>query len=55
VTALVGDPLWSNAKGSEAFDEYCYRTVSIRMLALLEANIVAVVVRDYEDIPCVIS
>jgi hypothetical protein len=50
VTALVGDPLWSNAKGGEPFDEYRYCTVSIRMLAFLEPYVVAEVVLDYEDI-----
>jgi hypothetical protein len=47
VTALVGDPLWSNAKGGELFDKYGYCTVSIRMLALLEPYVVAEVVLDY--------
>jgi hypothetical protein len=50
VTALVGDSLWSNAKGGEPFDKYGYCSVSIRMLALLEPYVVAEVVLDYEDI-----
>jgi hypothetical protein len=54
VTALVGDPLWSNAKGSEPVDKYGYCTVSIRMLALLEPYVVAEVVLDYEDILSII-
>jgi hypothetical protein len=39
VTALVGELLWSNAKGGEGFDKYDYCTASIRMLASLEPNI----------------
>jgi hypothetical protein len=48
VTALVGDPLWSHAKGGELFDKYGYCTVSIRILALLEPYIVAEIVLDFE-------
>jgi hypothetical protein len=49
LTALVGNPLWSNAKGSEPFGECGYCTVSIRRLALLELNIVAEIVLYYYD------
>jgi hypothetical protein len=50
VTALVGDPLCSNAKGGEPFSMDGYCTVSIRVLALLEPHVVAEVFLDYEDI-----
>jgi hypothetical protein len=55
VTALVGDPLLSHAKGSDPFDEYGCCTVSIRVLALFEPNIAAVVVLYYQYILGVIN
>jgi hypothetical protein len=50
VTALAGNPLLSHAKGSEPFDEHGCCTVSIRVLALLQPNVVAVVILDNQDI-----
>jgi hypothetical protein len=41
VTALVGNPLLSHTKGSEQFEEYGCYTVIIRVLELLEPNVVA--------------
>jgi hypothetical protein len=55
VTALVGNPLLSHVKGSEPFDEYGCCTANIRILALLEPNVVAVVILDNQDILGVIN
>jgi hypothetical protein len=55
VTASVGNPLLSHAKGSEQFDENGCCTVSILVPTLPEPNIVAVVILDNQDILGVID
>jgi hypothetical protein len=55
VTALVVNPLLSHAKGSEPFDEHGCCIVSIRVLALLEPNVLAVAILDNQGLYGVIN
>jgi hypothetical protein len=55
MTALVRYPLLSHTEGSEPFNEYGCCAVIIRVLALLELNVVAVVILDNQDILDIIN
>jgi hypothetical protein len=50
MTALVRYPLLSHTEGSEPFNSYGCCSVGIRVLALFDPNVVAVVILYNQDI-----